>query len=73
MKSTNPTVSRTRRSGLTGAQRQDLAQELKRKYDAGASIRALAEETGRSYGFVHRLLSERGTILRGRRKQSPET
>ncbi len=39
---------------------------LKKKYDSGASIRALAEETGRSYGFVHRMLSESGVTLRGR-------
>jgi hypothetical protein len=26
----------------------------------------LAEETGRSYGFVHRMLSESGVTLRGR-------
>ncbi|MEE1789384.1 helix-turn-helix domain-containing protein, partial [Streptomyces sp. BE308] len=38
----------------------------KKKYDSGASIRALAEETGRSYGFVHRMLSESGGTLRGR-------
>ena len=30
------------------------------------SIRALAQSTGRSYGFVHRMLSESGVTLRGR-------
>ncbi|CAM5709506.1 hypothetical protein SFUMM280S_08101 [Streptomyces fumanus] len=50
---------------MTGAARDKLA-ALKKKYDAGASIRALAEETGRSYGFVHRMLSESGVTLRGR-------
>jgi predicted transcriptional regulator len=30
------------------------------------SIRELAGETGRSYGFVHRMLSESGVALRGR-------
>ncbi|KUJ40925.1 transcriptional regulator [Streptomyces rimosus subsp. rimosus] len=44
----------------------ELAADLKEKYDSGASIRALAEETGRSYGFVHRVLSESGVTLRGR-------
>jgi transposase-like protein len=53
-------------SRVTGAARDKLATELKRKYDSGASIRALAEETGRSYGFVHRMLSESGVSLRGR-------
>lgn len=53
-------------SRITGGERDKLAGELKRKYDAGQSIRALAESTGRSYGFVHRILSESGVTLRGR-------
>jgi hypothetical protein len=53
-------------SRVTGAARDKLAADLKKKYDSGASIRALAEETGRSYGFVHRMLSESGVVLRGR-------
>ncbi len=53
-------------SRVTGAAREKLAADLKKKYDSGASIRALAEETGRSYGFVHRMLSESGVTLRGR-------
>ncbi|QKV95662.1 hypothetical protein HUT19_31195 [Streptomyces sp. NA02950] len=53
-------------SRVTGAAREKLAADLKKKYDSGASIRALAEETGRSYGFVHRMLSESGVSLRGR-------
>ena len=51
---------------VTGNERTKLAGDLKKKYAAGASIRALAEETGRSYGFVHRMLSESGVALRGR-------
>jgi transposase-like protein len=53
-------------SRVTGTERDKLAQDLRRKYDTGQSIRALAESTGRSYGFVHRILSESGTRLRGR-------
>jgi hypothetical protein len=53
-------------SRVTGSERDRLANDLKRKYDAGESIRALAQSTGRSYGFVHRILSESGTALRGR-------
>jgi predicted transcriptional regulator len=53
-------------SRVTGTAREKLAADLKKKYDGGASIRALAEETGRSYGFVHRMLSESGVALRGR-------
>jgi hypothetical protein len=51
---------------ITGAARDKLAGDLRKKYEKGASIRALAESTGRSYGFVHRVLSETGVSLRGR-------
>jgi hypothetical protein len=51
---------------VTGGDRVSLSDQLKRKYEGGSSIRALAEETGRSYGFVHRILSESGASLRGR-------
>lgn len=51
---------------LTGTARADLAEELAAKYKSGVSIRELAEETGRPYGFVHRMLSEAGVTLRGR-------
>lgn len=53
-------------SRVTGAERDKLAADLRKKYDAGQSIRLLAESSGRSYGFVHRILSESGTSLRGR-------
>jgi Helix-turn-helix domain len=51
---------------VTGAERDKLAADLRRKYEGGASIRTLADSTGRSYGFVHRMLSESGATLRGR-------
>lgn len=51
---------------VTGADRTKLASDLKKRYDAGESIRSLAAATGRSYGFVHRILSETGVTLRGR-------
>jgi predicted transcriptional regulator len=51
---------------VTGAERDKLAVELKKKYESGTSIRTLAESTGRSYGFIHRVLSESGVTLRGR-------
>ncbi len=51
---------------ITGSDRNKLATELKKQYDKGKSIRELAEAHGRSYGFVHRVLSESGTTLRGR-------
>ena len=51
---------------VTGADRGKLAADLKTRYDAGESIRSLASATGRSYGFVHRILTESGVVLRGR-------
>jgi len=51
---------------ITGADRNKLAGELKKAYAKGKSIRELADTHGRSYGFVHRVLSESGVTLRGR-------
>ncbi|HEV3379810.1 MAG TPA: helix-turn-helix domain-containing protein [Trebonia sp.] len=51
---------------VTGSDRSKLATDLKNRYDSGESIRALASATGRSYGFIHRLLKETGVKLRGR-------
>ncbi|HEY3736165.1 MAG TPA: helix-turn-helix domain-containing protein [Jatrophihabitans sp.] len=51
---------------ITGTDRVKLAADLKKKYEKGLSIRDLADSNGRSYGFVHRVLSESGVDLRGR-------
>ena len=61
-------MAETRRKGtrVTGADRTTMATDLKQRYDGGESIRALAIATGRSYGFIHRLLTESGVTLRGR-------
>lgn len=63
---------------VRGAQRTVLVSSLVAAYIAGRSIRALAAELGRSYGFVHRLLADSGVALRprgghrgGRRDRSP--
>ena len=53
-------------SRVTGPQRAELATELGRRYTGGESIRALAEGTGRSFGFVHGLIKEAGVAVRGR-------
>ena len=45
---------------VTGADRTKLAADLKKRYSAGESIRSLAASTGRSYGFIHRILTETG-------------
>jgi hypothetical protein len=61
-------VAETLKKGtrVTGAERNKLATDLKKRYDAGESIRTLAGATGRSYGFIHRILTETGVSLRGR-------
>ena len=61
-------MAETLRKGtrVTGADRSKLATDLKKRYDGGESIRALANATGRSYGFIHRILTETGVKLRGR-------
>ena len=61
-------VAETLKKGtrVTGADRTKLASDLKKRYDGGESIRSLATSTNRSYGFVHRLLSESGATLRSR-------
>lgn len=51
---------------ITGDERGDLSDTLRRQYEGGRSIRSIATETGRSYGFVHRVLLESGATLRGR-------
>jgi hypothetical protein len=51
---------------VTGEDRSKLATNMAQRYDAGESIRSLATSSGRSYGFVHRLLTETGVRLRGR-------
>ncbi len=62
---------------VTGADRSELAADLSRRYGAGESIRSLATSTGRSYGFIHRILTETGVALRGRggatKKATPKT
>jgi hypothetical protein len=51
---------------ITGTSRAKLGTELEKAYAKGTSIRELAQAHGRSYGFVHRLLTESGATLRGR-------
>ena len=53
-------------SRITGPQRQELATRLAGRYSDGESIRAIADDTGRSFGFVHGLIKESGVTLRGR-------
>ncbi|MFJ7201039.1 MULTISPECIES: helix-turn-helix domain-containing protein [unclassified Streptomyces] len=41
-----------------------MAAELKARFEAGASIRSLAENTGRSYGSVHGQSADAEVALR---------
>jgi hypothetical protein len=53
-------------SRITGEGRTDLAGSLVERYRAGESIRSIAQDIGRSYGFVHGLLAEAGVPMRSR-------
>ena len=53
-------------SRVTGANRERVSRDLRKRYESGESIRMLAASSGRSYGFVHRVLRESGATLRGR-------
>lgn len=59
------------RRRLTGQALLDAAAELGKAYTAGASIRAIASDTGRSYGWVHRTLLIGGVDLRPRGGAQP--
>lgn len=51
---------------ITGEQRQAVAADLAQRYQAGESIRSMAADLGRSYGWVQGLLKEHGVERRGR-------
>jgi hypothetical protein len=51
---------------IVGAERVTWIKDYLRRYGRGDSIRKIARDTGRSYGFVHRVLVEGGATLRGR-------
>lgn len=49
-----------------GDARRNAAADAKARYDAGASVAAIAADLHRSYGYTHRLLEEAGTTFRPR-------
>lgn len=51
---------------LTGHPRATFTATAAARYRAGDSIRGLAAASGRSYGFIHRLLVDAGVQLRPR-------
>ncbi len=51
---------------IVGEQREVLGSALTERYVAGESIRSIAEDIGRSYGFVHGVLRQSHVTLRSR-------
>ena len=66
MAATSTATSTEKGCRIVGAERATLAKDLVKRYTNGESIRALASSTGRSYGFVHRVLTESGVQRRQR-------
>ncbi|MCW2810818.1 MAG: transcriptional regulator [Friedmanniella sp.] len=56
----------TKGARITGGHREVLTTEYANRYAAGESIRSIAADEGRSYGFVHALLKSAGVDLRSR-------
>jgi Mor family transcriptional regulator len=51
---------------IVGDERATLGKQLKKRYDAGESVRQLERSTGRSYGFIYRVLAEQRVAFRSR-------
>lgn len=51
---------------ITGASRDSVTAKVRQRYQSGESIRSMAADLGRSYGFVHRILVDAKVPLRGR-------
>ena len=56
---------------LSAEERGVLGDRYAKRYAKGESIRAIADDTGRSYGWVHGLLRSQGVELRGRGGAKP--
>ena len=56
----------TKGSRIVGDRRTALTGDYVQRYEGGDSIRKIAQDSGRSYGFVHGVLSEAGLTLRSR-------
>jgi DNA-directed RNA polymerase specialized sigma24 family protein len=50
----------------TPEERAQLSRRWKQQYEEGWSIRAIAKESGRSYGMVHMVLNEADVKMRSR-------
>ncbi|WP_313905963.1 helix-turn-helix domain-containing protein [Streptomyces malaysiensis] len=62
---------------VRGQVREKAKADIVREYKEGKSIRDLATESGRSYGFIHKILDEARVKFRKRggntRKRPPST
>lgn len=56
----------SRRRLMTDAERRQITTKAVAAYRKGKSIREISETTGRSYGSVHRILSDAGVSFRSR-------
>ena len=59
-------MTAVRAGSLAGEERAKVAAQLRKEYEAGASLYQLADRWNRSYGWVHRMLAEAGTTMRPR-------
>ncbi|MFF7142315.1 helix-turn-helix domain-containing protein [Streptomyces nodosus] len=64
-------MSTSRNPQLVGTERATVAADFAEFYRNGSSIRAIAEQTGRSYGSVRALLLEADVQLRPRGARRP--
>jgi transposase len=55
---------------VSGSNRAETRAAAAKLYADGATVRHIASDLGRSYGFVHRLLVESGVPLRSRGARS---
>lgn len=60
------------RQRIVGPERVALTTEFLRRYQEDRhSIRTIARDTGRCYGFIHRMLAEGGASMRSRGGSHP--
>lgn len=56
---------------VSGSSREAARDAAAKLYAEGATVRYIATELGRSYGFVYRLLVEANVTLRSRGSRTP--
>lgn len=61
-------VAKPPKKRVTGEARQELINDIMARYadGRGQSVRDIAASVGHSYGFVHKILEERGAQFKGR-------